>query len=53
MCVYLFADTCASVNTHHPQSQWFRELLTFFGDLQSQLSGGSHDYSCVRGRKAR
>lgn len=51
-CVYLFADACASINTHHPEAQGFRELLTFLGDLQSQLSGWSHDYSCDKSRKA-
>lgn len=43
--LYLFADTGASINTHHPEPQWFRELLALLGDLQSQLSGRSHDYS--------
>lgn len=51
MCVYLFADTRASINTHYTESQLFRELLTLLGDLQSQLSGRSHDYSCGGGGK--
>lgn len=51
-CVYLFADASASINTHHPEAQWFRELLTLLGDLQSQLSGWSHDYSCDKSMKA-
>lgn len=50
---YLFTDTRASINTHHPESQRFRELLTLLCDLQSQLSGWSHNYSCVKGRKNR
>lgn len=48
MHVYLFADARASINTHHPESQWFRKLLALLCDLQSQLSGWSHDHSCVR-----
>lgn len=50
---YLFTDARPSINTHHPESQRFRELLTLLCDLQSQLSGWSHNYSCVKGRKNR
>lgn len=52
LCVYLLTDTSAAINTHHPQSQRFGELLALLGDLQSQLSGGSHDHSCNRRRWA-
>lgn len=31
--VYLFADTSASINTHHPEAQRLGELLTLLGDL--------------------
>lgn len=45
-CTHLLTDTSAAINTHHPQSQWFGELLALLGNLQSQLSGWSHDHSC-------
>lgn len=52
-CVYLLTDTSAAIDTHHPQSQRFGELLALLGDLQSQLSGRSHDHSCNRRRQGR
>lgn len=50
-CVYLLTDTSATINTHHPQSERFGELLALLGDLQSQLSGRSHDHGCNGRRK--
>lgn len=50
-CIHLFADTGASINTHHPEPQRFRELLALLGDLQGQLSGRSHNYRWEEQRK--
>lgn len=46
---YLFTNARASVHADHPEGQGLGELLTLFGDLQSQLSGWSHDDRCERG----
>jgi len=42
--VYLLTDARASVHADHPDGQGLGELLTLLGDLQGQLSGGSHDH---------